>query len=296
MRMREIRAAALVLAAMAGLGGLPGTAAAQGWVEDRGWPLIIEREETPLRPVEILEIVYGEGFHRATRPRLRGDLYRLEADDRRGRRVRLFVDAYQGVIVEIVALAEPRRRREIETLPPDVAFEEAEPRSRAIIDGRPMAEPRRRRDPAEAELRPRQNRQVLRVPVEPRDEPRRRRDPAPEEPDVLIAPGPAQRPEASPAQRPEPGDVVAAPLPPRPPSRPAVVAAPPASDPPPARETARPAEPVTRPPPAEPAAAPGDRGTRERPRRIEIAPPADLGRPAPPPLRTPGLPPPAPLE
>lgn len=48
---------------------------------------------------EILYAVEERGFEPISRPRLRGDVYVVEVIDRRGRRARLSVDAYDGVIL-----------------------------------------------------------------------------------------------------------------------------------------------------------------------------------------------------
>ncbi len=59
--------------------------------------------DTPLPAHEILYVLEDLGFEPIDRPRLRGDIYHVDVIDRRGRRARLAVDAYDGVIVGSVA-------------------------------------------------------------------------------------------------------------------------------------------------------------------------------------------------
>ncbi|MBK9081617.1 MAG: hypothetical protein IPL88_05820 [Rhizobiales bacterium] len=69
------------------------------------------RYESALRPMEIAEAVRDQGYRPATRPWSNGEVYVVDAFDHGGRRVRLIVDAYEGVIVKRFMQAEPAPRR-----------------------------------------------------------------------------------------------------------------------------------------------------------------------------------------
>ena len=89
----------------------------------------VPRFEAPMPPHAIALALEDRGFELITRPRLRGRVYVVEALNRRGARVRLVVEPYEGDIIERIRLEGPDERFE---RPYDV-----EPRGPALLEHGP---------------------------------------------------------------------------------------------------------------------------------------------------------------
>jgi hypothetical protein len=95
---------ALVACALSALGAAPAQAQFFGY-----WPGFGSyRTYELMSPRDIIASVREQGFVRPSRPVFQGQFYVVDASDRRGYRVRLFVDSYSGGIRDAVVLAEPR--------------------------------------------------------------------------------------------------------------------------------------------------------------------------------------------
>ncbi len=247
-----------------------------------------------MRPVEILNFLYGNGYSRVRRPVLRGDVYVIVATDARGLRVRLVIDAFDGYLVNREVLgrdpsyARNERRRGNALLAEDGASLDAiAPDSSVTIDGTPKAKPKPKPKRPKVAVLPPSDEGDLSAPgaARPKAPPVEPETAAPAvEPSGLPQTGLARPPAtASPPKEkvksPEAATVLTTPEPKRPigpakPAAPRLVA----PDDKPVVATAAPV-PVSRP----------------KPRIIPITPPAELDAPKlppPPPLRSgPPIPP-----
>lgn len=163
----RLQAAALVLtlggAVMLTGGAVQAQIYYRGYVQPYYEPYYEPAYPGPLRAAEIAGIVAEEGFRLLGRPRLNGQVYLVDVKDRRGRDLRLIVDAYEGIILQSHLAAVPRPPGELRdrraAVPPVIEDWEAPPRIPAPqITPVPGGEQRATRpaEPARPKAQPRQ--------------------------------------------------------------------------------------------------------------------------------------------
>lgn len=162
---RHVRRA-LGAAALALLSTAPAPASAQWFSREE-----IVRESPVVTPGEVVRLLARRGYDEFTRPHFTGAAYVVDATDRRGDRVRVVVDAYEGEIRRIRLLEEERlsgalpwgRSERLDDRPRPGRFEGdderfAEPQGRQALRSEPSlrtvppppAKPRKPESPATA--------------------------------------------------------------------------------------------------------------------------------------------------
>lgn len=263
-------------------------------------PLI--EEEEALSPREVARAARAQGFEPVGRPMRNGEVYVIEAQDGRGRRARLIVDAYDGAILRRFVNADglvgerPLTRRRFA----EPALDAQMPEARAPDAGAPRViegvGPKSSRKATEVETpKPRRAREAAAPRHEPRAAPARPVAPRPTGPTAgpAAAASPPAPPvaaaPAAPQRRPEPPKPIA----PGPGAEAPGAIPPPPFMAPPQPEAAKPAAPDASKPVAQapraaaPATAAGPAST--------LPPVAPLDDAAPPVRSTPSVPP-APLD
>jgi hypothetical protein len=79
-----------------------------GWTQAPPYPGTIYRGDGALPSYEVVTIVRSTGLEPHGRPVRQGPVYALRAVDPAGEEVRVVVDAYDGRIVKVIPLTEPR--------------------------------------------------------------------------------------------------------------------------------------------------------------------------------------------
>jgi hypothetical protein len=130
-RVRSLLAGMLLGVASMALGPI-GPASAQDYPDD------------VIRPIEILNYLYENGFSRVRMPKLRGDVYVILATDRRGQRLRLVVDAYDGTLVDRRPVGPDRATANRRYAEDGVVFGEPVPDSSVQID-QPRPKPKKKK-------------------------------------------------------------------------------------------------------------------------------------------------------
>jgi hypothetical protein len=130
-RVRSLLAGMLLGVASMALGPI-GAASAQEFPDD------------VIRPIEILNYLYENGFSRVRMPKLRGDVYVILATDQRGRRLRLVVDAYDGTLVDRRPIGPDRTTANRRYAEDGVVFGEPVPDSSVQID-QPRQKPKKKK-------------------------------------------------------------------------------------------------------------------------------------------------------